>query len=391
MRSENSLPSNSRKEALLLIILLSSCVETLDIQSIGFEDSLVIEGFISTEMKRHQVTLSHTSQLNKKEFIGETGAQVSIKDQNDNIIQLKEEKPGRYLTPKTAGVIGNSYTLNVVTSKDKQYISSQVKLLSTPAINDIRANFIADVSADPGKGKIQILLDTEDPTNEAKFYRWEFKETYEIRTPYPSAFIWLGGNNVVFRDISIGQCWASDSSNSILLHSTVGLTESKVRSALIQTIPGSSETMRVIYSILVSQYVLSQEAYRYWNKLKDLNENQGSLSDHQPGAVRGNIRSLSDDEIVLGYFDACAITQKRAFFRPDDFLDAGYRRPKFLSSCETIPPVDVPVEEIGAFYAANEGTDLIIWETSSGILHLRPRYCCDCTNLGSNIKPSFWQ
>jgi Domain of unknown function (DUF4249) len=389
MKAGNSILSAKKKEILLLLFLLCGCIEPFDIQSIEYQDSLVIEGFISSELKQHQVTLAHTSLISERKFNGETGAQVSIEDQNGKVLLLKEEQPGIYLTEKTAGVIGNTYTLNVTTKKDKQYVSSGVKLLNTPPITDIRATFTPEVAIGAGKGKIDIFVDTEDPTNEVKFYRWEFRETYEIKAPYPASFIWLGGNDVIFRDVPVDRCWANDSSRNTLLHSTAGLHESKVTSQLIQTIPGISPAMRIVYSILINQFSLSEEAYQYWKKLKDLNETQGSLYDRQPGPTRGNIKSLSDDEVVLGFFGASSVTQKRAFFTPDDFSEMGYRKPKFLSSCETIPSVDIPVSEIGAYYALN-GQSLIISETAGGVLFLRPKYCCDCTNLGTNVKPSFW-
>ncbi len=381
------------KKIFLLFILLGSCIEPLDIQSIGYEDSLVVDGFISTELKQHRVTLAHTAPINSKEFSGESGAILTIKDQNGTILKLSEGEPGIYLTEKTSGVIGNSYTLNITTSKGKQYTSSEVTLRNTPEITNIYGVFSPDLPIGPGKGKVDIFLNTEDPTNEIKYYRWEFRETYEMKTPYPSAFVWLGDNNVVFRDIPIDRCWGNDSSKNTLIHSAEGLAESKVISQLIQTVPGISLYMRIRYSILVNQFSLSQESYQYWEKLKVLNETQGSLYDRQPGVVKGNITPLSgnENELVLGYFDACSVTQKRVFFTPDDFSDAGYRKPKFLSSCETIPAIEIPVTEIGAYYALNGNSQsLIISETAGGVLFLRPRYCCDCTNLGSNEKPAFW-
>ncbi len=375
-----------------ILIAMACCVEPFDIQSVGYEDTLVVEGFISTELKQHRVTLAHTSQVNQREFIGEAGAEVTIKDQNGTILSLSEEKAGIYLTPKIAGVIGNTYTLNFTTKKGKQFTSSEVTLKNTPAITNIYATFSPDLPIGEGTGGIQIFLDTEDATNQTKYYRWEFKETYEIKTPFPSAFVWLGGNNVVFRDLPVDRCWGNDSSKNTLIHATEGLAESKVKAQVIQTIPGYSPNMRIRYSILVRQFSLSREAYQYWKDLKDQNEGQGSLYDRQPGTIRGNITSLSDDQIVLGFFDASVISEKRVFFAPSYFADAGYKAPKFLTSCENFTPVEVLVSKIGDYYTRN-GQGLIISEavgTGDPTLFLRPKYCCDCTNLGSNKKPSFW-
>jgi Domain of unknown function (DUF4249) len=374
------------------LVLLVCCVEPYDIQSITTDDTMVVEGNISSELKQHQVRISRTALINEKKFIPEPGAKVTIKDSGGATIILTEEKPGIYQTGMVSGVVGHHYTLNITTKNGKQYTSAEVELNDTPPITDIYATFTRDLPIGEGTGGIQIFLDTEDPTGKTKYYRWEFKETYEIKTPFPSAFEWLGGNNVVFREIPIDRCWGKDSSKNTILYTTNGLGQSKVKAQLLQTIPGYSPNMRIRYSILVRQFTLSKEAYQYWKDLKDINESQGSLYDRQPGTVRGNLNSLSDDELVLGYFDAGVVSEKRVFFTPDYFSASGYKAPKFLTSCDNFMPVEVQVSGIGAYYARN-GQSLIISEatgTGDPTLFLRPKYCCDCTNLGSNIKPSFW-
>ncbi len=142
---------------------------------------------------------------------------------------------------------------------------------------------------------------------------------------------------------------------------TNGLGKSKVTAQLVQSLPGYSINMRIQYSILIRQFSLSKEAYLYWKALKDVNETQGSLYDRQPGSIRGNIKSLTDNELVLGYFDAGVVSEKRAFFSPDDFSKSGYRAPKFLTSCDNYVPVEVLLSGIGAYYAKN-GQGLLISE-----------------------------
>ncbi|MEO7992349.1 MAG: DUF4249 domain-containing protein [Chryseolinea sp.] len=379
--------------SIFVFLLLVSCVEPFDIESVSFDNLLIVDGFISSDMKQHKVVLSRTSKINEKIFIPETGAQVSIKDISDATIELTEESPGIYLTGMMAGVIGNTYVLNIKTQTGKQYISSEVELRDTPEIKNISATYTLDLPIGEGSGGFQFFLDTEDSTNQARFYRWEFKETYEIKTPFPSTFVWLGDNNVEFRDVPVDHCWGSDSSRNILIKSTQELGESKVTSEVIHSIPGYSPNMRIKYSILVRQFALSKDAYLYWKSLRDVNQSQGTLYDTQPGTVRGNITSLTSSEIVLGYFDAGVIAEKRAFFVPSNFTAAGYKKPQFLTSCDNFIPIEVKLSNIGS-YLSRYGENLEISEavgTGDVTFYLRPRYCCNCTNLGINKKPSFWQ
>src|SRR5690348_10020464 len=93
------------RTSIFLFLLLMSCVEPFDIKSISYDNLLIVDGFISSDLKQHQVVLSRTSKINENTFIPETGALVSIKDGSDATIQLTEESPGVYLTGMIAGVV----------------------------------------------------------------------------------------------------------------------------------------------------------------------------------------------------------------------------------------------------------------------------------------------
>ena len=54
----------------------------------------------------------------------------------------------------------------------------------------------------------------------------------------------------------------------------------------------------------VKQLSINREAYEYWEKIKIVINNQGSLFDIPPAPVFGNIANVEDrNEIVLGYFE----------------------------------------------------------------------------------------
>jgi hypothetical protein len=152
--------------------------------------------------------------------------------------------------------------------------------------------------------------------------------------------------------------------------------------------------MRIKYSLLVRQYALDETSYIFWKMIHDVNETQGSLFDIQTGAVRGNIRSeVNPDEMVLGYFDAGIVIEKRVFFSPADFAASGYRPPKYLTFCQEYVPVDILIDNIGEYMEKNQETMEISEASGSGsvTLHLLPKYCCNCTDKGTNMKPSVWE
>ncbi len=163
----------------------------------------------------------------------------------------------------------------------------------------------------------------------------------------------------------------------------------------LRFIPENSYIFRIKYSMLVQQFAMSEQAYDYWNAIRVLNETQGTLADVQPGAVTSNVIGVTDpSEMVLGYFDASAISEQRVFFDYRDFKSAGYIRPTFRSSCENNTPILVNQGNIMQFMSTNT-QNLAIWDvigtTPNVQFELLPKFCCDCSDMGTTVKPSFWK
>ena len=381
-----------RRYCPIAFLFTIACIDPFSISQQGYEATMVVDGYVTTDLKPQQVKISRASKVGEQTFIPEQDATVAITTGKGEKHILSESSPGIYLSSPFAGVIGEKYTLSFTTAEGVAYQSTDVELRDNPGISNVYATYSPTFLN--GDGGIEIYVDTEDPSGKTRYYRWEYKETFEIMTPFPSNFVWVGGNDVIFRDQPVGHCWGQDSSKNGIVKNTVGLAEDKITKVSIRMIPGYSYIMRIKYSILIRQYALSQEGYTYWKSLADVNQSQGTLYDHQPGTVRGNLSSVSNpNEIVLGYFDAGKVTERRQFYTPSDFSKDGYQSPKFLTSCQFLIPIEIKQFEIGAYMQQNQGK-VLIWEaaglTPNVVYSIFPNYCCDCTNLGTNKKPSFW-
>lgn len=376
----------------LLLLMLVCCVEQVDIKSEAYENLLIVEGYLSGDTRNHKILLSNTSPINDRGVIPEEGAFVTISDSNGGLISLSENEPGAYYTPFYAATPGKSYQLHIETKDGRKFSSEEVEFRSTPDIKRIYAQYYNDRGfEDNGIG---IYLDTEDPSGTTRFYRWELEETYELKMPFPSNFVWVGGNEVVFRDQPVDHCWATDSSTNVMIATTVGLQQDKITQYPLTYIKATTEFMRIKYSLLVRQYALDEDGFLFWKMIRDVNQTQGSLFDIQTGAVHGNIKSVDDpSQEVLGYFAAGAVKEKRAFFSPADFAKDGYKPAKYLSACLEYVPVEIRADQIGAYMEKNHDTMEISETTGAGVVTMiiRPKYCCNCTNKGTNIRPSFWQ
>jgi hypothetical protein len=342
---------------------------------------------VTTDLARHQVRISTTSYVNQREFHAEEGAKVSITDDKGNSFPLEETSPGTYHTIRFAGVVGNSYQLSVTRANGKRYTSDPVLMRSTPAIDDVYGVYQSDR---PVKDRgIQIYVNSKDPLEKARYFRWEYVETYVIKSPFPSFYEWLGGNDWTTRTVPVGVCFSTDSSSNVLIKSSTGFSDGKVFAFPLRFIDADSYMLRSKYSILVRQYSLNEQSYNYWRMIRDVNETQGTIFDRQPGTVVGNIRADDPEESVLGYFDASAVYEKRVFLTPQQFEAAGYRPPGYQSSCREKEIIYAAPAQLGSYMA--QYPDYLIWDAVGGVFELLPKACCACTDVGSNVVPSFWE
>jgi hypothetical protein len=375
----------------LFCMLAIACVEPFDLKNIRYTKALVVEGHISTINRPQQIKLSRTAALNERTFIAESGADVTVENESGEKIQFNEVKPGIYESSSFAGVVGEGYTLSITTSNGRKYKSQQVVLKDGPPIGKIYAEFVTE----PERG-IKISVDTEDPLNKTHFYRWDYVETFEIRTPYESNYVVLpGANEATWRYDRVDHCWGNDTLREVKIKSTIKQDEDKVIAFPLRFISERSYIFRIKYSMLVQQYALSEDAYNYWENIRIFNETQGALADVQPGILIGNVFGVTDpSETVLGYFDASAISEQRVFFDYKDFTPVGYERPGFRTDCYEIIPTFVLESEI-AEYMLTRSKDYAIWDvvgsSPNAQFEVFPIGCCDCSNMGTTIKPSFWE
>jgi hypothetical protein len=212
---------------------------------------------------------------------------------------------------------------------------------------------------------------------------------------YYSGFM-TNGITIVARplDKQIYQCFANDISTSILLGSTAKLTQDVVYQNPVIFIPSTSEKIGVRYSILLRQYALTSEAFKFWTSLKKNTEQLGSIFDAQPSQINGNIHNLNNPaEAVVGYISTSTVQTKRIFI--DDTELPRNWRPDYPVACQ-----------LDSFYYSNpksgqnevgtliSGSEIPI--SSFGIRTIEgylgsSRPCVDCTLRGKTAPPAFWQ
>lgn len=188
--------TNSRLTSRYLVLLvtiigLQACVEPYPVETgLSFEQALVVDARFTDQKIAHYVKLSQTRQIDAFEPIAVTGATVWIESSEGENIVLQEVEVGIYLTDSSvAGIPGHTYELHFITADGKEYHSSEEYLQASPPIDDITLEYAERANSDDEvTGGIQFFLSTHDETGNARYFKYEWEETYEVHTSYPSFF-----------------------------------------------------------------------------------------------------------------------------------------------------------------------------------------------------------
>ena len=363
---------------LFFYLLLSGCIDPYLPPAIrNAESYLVVEGFINASGTT-KISLTKTDALNSEfRSISESGAAVTIESENESLGVLEEISSGIY--------IGNfnlsnekEYRVKINTSDGEEYFSEFVPVKESPPIED--------VFWESNEQGVTIYLNTRDPLGATQYYRWKFFETWEFDAFYTS-FLKYDNGSLVEREMDdmIKVCWQSDSSSRVLTASTARLGQDVVYKYPITNIPFRNWKLSKKYSILVTQYPITKEAYEFYELLKSNSEELGSFFDPQPTQIRGNMYNNSDPEkLVIGFISAGTTSEKRLYIENHELEDWVN-----FPLCELF---DVPLDSI-EFYFSN-GNFIPLYNSSEpGIIRFKAtsRACADCTTRGTKVEPSFWE
>jgi hypothetical protein len=365
---------------LSLLFFLDSCIEPFSPPEVNTDENyLVVDGFFNvggTDTSR--IELRRTQNINQTaQPIIETGASMTVEEEAGELHTFTESGPGVYLLPPRPYNMAGKYRIRIKTQGGKEYLSEYVIVSRTPAIDSITNKL------DVVQNAMVFYVNTHDAANRTQFYRWKFEETWEYDATYFSA-LEVVDNQVVLREENINKCWGNKKSGSILLGSTVRLSDDIIKNLPLNRVPVSTNKLYIKYSLLVKQYGLSREAFEYWTDLAKTTQGTGSLFDPQPSQVTGNIMNTADPkDLVFGYFSASTEETKRLTITPKLGIFPRCTEP------DTIPLRCGRPEEPCALNTPN--LLLSYWGIRADSVLIASPSCTDCRlSGGSNKRPSFW-
>jgi hypothetical protein len=248
---------------------------------------------------------------------------------------------------------------------------------------------------------IQLYVNTHDPANSARYYRWEYTETWNFHAEYATQFI-TDGVKLNYRtpEHQIYSCFGNDTSSTVLLGSSAKLSNDVIYQQPLTQILSTSEKLETKYSILVKQYALTSNAYNFWQNLKKNSEQLGTIFAPLPSELPGNIHCVTTpSEPVIGYVSVTNVQQKRIFISNDQLPSSW--RPEYPYECE----IDTMLycrglacgqNDVALFLLPIGSTEFAIVpytsKTGAALGYLAAdAECADCTIRGTTKQPLFWK
>jgi len=363
----------------LILITTNSCVINYVPNISDYEEQLVVEGLITDQPGINTIKISKSDQIWKRQYPNPLkGCIVTITDDLGQTFNLTEtNNVGTYVTdPATfRGVVGQTYTLHIKTTKQSpnfSYESKPVKMIPAPPVDSVYYEREVFRQSNIPVDGCNIYLNTHDPSNTCKFFRWEYLETWEIQLPF---------------DMPNKVCWVSKKSEGINIKNASLLPQASISRLPVITIQDPIDRLSVKYSILVKQFSLNEDEYFYWERLKNTIDQTGGLYDVIPSTIPNNIFCVEDPyKQVLGYFGVSAVSNKRLFIK-DNFSGVNtmyygcYSDTIITTRPDTINGLDADVVWIIEDKSTKKPPFVIV---------TYDRDCVDCRSRGTNIKPDYW-
>lgn len=392
----------------LLLALFGGCKEEFIPETNDFQSALIVEGNITDKLEIQTIQLSLTSDLEDRDLKVETGATVMIEADNGEEYTFSQGENGMYNSTIAFAAQPNvAYKLYVRRSNGQVYNSYEIRLPEEADLLDVYAERIIK----DGIEGIQVYADSKGNNEAGSYFRYKYEEAYEVVTPnFSNSTASLRNVNadgsefeveIIPRESDIGRiCYSLEYSKGINQITTSNLSENIIEAVPIRFIPSSDPIISDQYSIEVTQFVETPEAYNFYKILNDLSNSESILSPNQPGKIQGNIYNIENpEELVVGYFNAVLKDSKRIFFNYRDF---DLQKPPYFFECEKLT-LDYD-DNLGASQDGDENERLALYQALStgafqfvsqednaeGIYTIIRIECADCTSFSSTTRPEFW-
>ena len=326
---------------LLLLLGISSCVDQISFPlEKATNERLIVSGLITNVKGTKRIFLSTTTAANRPPLFVNgyyTQNDAPRPVQNARITLWRAGQPllGEAFQEVRAGVYeyeleeplepGISYFVEIQIG-GKTYRSAPQVMPSILGEDALSFSFErARIADNPDAAQLILKTELTLPQVTGEYYlRWSVEEAYFWDlTFFPNPFNTPPPNCIVF-------AYPDPERITLVNGEVLNRPGGKSTQMIAQRPVDQSFLSRHFFT--VNQLSITKEAYTYWERVREVVNNSGSVFDSPPAAIRGNVSNINDsEEVVLGFVEIAKAQETRIFTTRGDV-------PYYLEKvCEYIP------------------------------------------------------
>ena len=224
---------------------------------------------------------------------------------------------------------------------------------------------------------VNIHVATHSTDSEVLFYRWQFREDWEIISDNESS-----------SDYTYPYyCWNGGNSRNLLIGSAEKTVFGQLTNIIEEIVPYNRK-LEVLYRIKVKQNAISKQAYEYFDNIKKNSQQTASIFAPVQSELTGNIKCITDPTIpVIGYVDISSTTHNELYI---SIYDRAYEYASRTWDCTTLTQDSLLSANGGIIPIAYVPFEVVYDINGRSILYYIQDLCVNCTNFGTTTKPDDW-
>lgn len=319
---------------ILVISVLTACVDRITFKVPTGEKFLVVEGLITDQPGPYFVRVSRSFTTDQGIYDNQPVYEAKVSLYEDNVLLEELTDPegnGVFRTTNVTGVVGRTYHIIIETSDGQNYMSEPELLRPVGEITAIRSQFEArtkqTANGEVNGDRFNIYIDSNITDEQESFVRWRFAGTYLYRTnpefayimqmgariPTPaecSGYIRVGAGIKYQSACTCCTCWVTERDDQWLVGTSEDVTEAGYRNIFVGQANVTKLTFLERYHVEIEQMSLSPVVYEFFRQLEAQADGVESLFQPATGAIKGNVIAVNSEETVLGVFYASSIKSK---------------------------------------------------------------------------------
>ena len=300
--------------AVFIIATFSTCVDPFTVVTNDHVRKLVVDGGIVNAPGSYTIKLYYSEPYNDKNTVPVVNiAKVYVVDDLNNRYDFDFVERGTYRSDplKFEAQAGRTYTLHISLPEGTQYVSRPQLLKEAPPIDTVYAQFVQQSDS---RGIVSeffnVFTEMKDSVSKGDFYRWSWAH-YDTLTYCLFGSIPSDAGNIFTQSLCCEPCWEIERCRSCINIANDFFTNGNTIRQRITNIPFDSEDD---YFVVVEQYRISEEEYRFWQIADGQINNAGGIFDNPPATIPGNVYNPGNpEEQVLGFFSVAGLRYKSAY------------------------------------------------------------------------------